>query len=111
MDIISYTAQQAMEDGILHEVPLFFSLSAGFRVPVRITRGVHLLLTSDDANDAQTDIRRLQQVLRVAYHAVRKEDESVVAFQVTLGDRTEKLWIGLDGTSGMALHIFLPEEY
>ena len=117
--IFSYTAKQAIEDGFLHEIGNI-GFEAGFKIPVRITSGVLDLVTPDQKAQAlgQSYEGRLWDVLSVARIAIQKSEQgsNLVSFEVLFQDGTGKrknvkLWAGLDGTSGLAVHIMLPEEY
>jgi len=117
--IYSYTAKQAIEDGFLHQIGNI-SYESGFKIPIRITTGVLDLVTPDQKAQemGQSYEGRLWDVLTLARAAVLKSgrESDLVSFEVIFQDGTGKrkkvtLWIGLDITSGLALHIMLPEEY
>lgn len=118
MPIYSYTAEDAMNDGILHDVSEL-AKEAGFIIPVRITNGVLALVNpSKKAKEfGQSYNGRLWDVLWMASLAVRKaQNETLTEFKVIFQDGpkrkyTEKLWAALDMTSGPAIHIMQPSEY
>lgn len=118
--IFSYTAEDALQDGVLMEIEKDFSQEAGFKWPVRITRGVHALLTpSEEAQEYGQDFQgRLWDVLNLARNAIRQTpgDETLACFPASFyngpgKERKISLWAALDLTSGPAIHILLPEEY
>jgi hypothetical protein len=116
--IYSYTADDAMRDGILHDVTPM-AKEVGFRIPVRITIGVKQLLTPDEEvlKFGQSYDGRLWDVLNIAFVAIKSSpDENLASFHVTFRngpgkENKKKLWAALDMTGGPAIHIFLPEEY
>ncbi len=111
--IYSYTAEQAIEDGILVDVSSM-AKEAGFTWPVRITRGVHDLCTPPKTNKIQSYQGRLWDVLWMAYCKIKMtkdKEEGLVPFKVKLGPKLYILWACIDGTSGPAIHIMLPSEY
>ena len=116
--IYSYTADDAMRDGILHDVTAL-AKQAGFTWTTRITIGVKQLVTPDEKVQkfGQSYTGRLWDVLIVAAVAIRTSaDEGLAEFDVDFQDGpgklyTKKLWAAPDFTSGRAIHILLPEEY
>jgi predicted P-loop ATPase/GTPase len=114
-DVIScYTAEQAVEDGILIEVDRKLSEEAGFKWPVRISAEVHRLCTPPESNKIQTYTGRLWDVLFCAWTAIlraRDRKERMAVFTVRIGPMNHTLWALVDGTSGPAIHIITPEEY
>ena len=113
--IYSYTAEQAMADGILLQVDPDLSKEAGYRWPVRITQGVASLVQSTEEEEqlGQSTEGRLWDVLFMARIAILNADphEHITPFDVILGERTVALWACLDSTSGPAIHIIKPDEY
>jgi len=118
MSIISYTADDAMRDGILFDVgPI--AKEAGFLLPVRITSGLKSLLTPEQeaTHHGQSYEGRLWDVLMVARFAIgANKNERLVSFDVHVyntptDQRSYNLWVVLDQTSDSAIHIMLPEEY
>ena len=114
--IYSYTSEEAVADGVLVDVDKQTSRNAGFKIPVRITCGVHALCTPPESNEYESYEGRLWDVLNVAHWAIRRHIQSrakgsVIEFCVKLGRNKERLWIAPDGTSGEALHIMTPDEY
>jgi len=112
-DIISsYTAQDAENDGVLVNVT-DFAKEVGFKWTVRISNGVHNLCTPPKSNKIQSYKGRLWDVLSLAFFAIkRSSDEGLIAYNVKIGRKLEKLWITIDGTMGEpALHIITPSEY
>ena len=119
MLIYSYTAEDAINDGFLHDVSEM-AKEAGFKWPVRITAGVFdLVKPSDSAKQyGQSFKGRLWDVLNMARLAVRRAspDETLTTFEVIFQDgpkirKTKELWAALDTTFGPAIHIMLPSEY
>ncbi len=109
--ISSYTAEQAVEDGILADVSEM-AKEAGFSIPVRITRTVYDLCTPTKSNKIQSFDGRLWDVLYMAMIAIRRAtDESMTTFVVKIGRKNHTLWATLDHTSGPAIHIMKPEDY
>lgn len=117
--VYSYTAKQAVEDGIFHEIGKI-GYEAGFKIPVRITSGVLELVTPDQIAQklGQSYEGRLWDVLFMANMAIQKSknDSTLISFEVLFQNGDEnlnevKLYAGLDATSGLAIHIMLPSEY
>jgi hypothetical protein len=113
--IFRYTAQEAVEDGVLLEIDPGLSQEAGYKVPVRITQGVSALVTpSEEEEDAgQSTEGRVWDLLWLARIAIANAEgtEHAVPFDAAFSGKTERLWACLDGTSGPAIHIIKPEEY
>lgn len=110
--ISSYTAEEAVEDGILVDVS-DTAKELGFVWPVRITQSVHDLCTPPKSNKIQSYNGRLWDVLWMCSLAIKKakKGDSMVEFLTRIGRKNETLWACLDGTSGMAIHIMKPEDY
>lgn len=113
--IYSYTARQAVEDGVLVDVPDKLCCEAGFRWPVRITRQVLHYATPGKRSRAngETLEGRLWDMLSMLgfrVRSVRTSDRTLV-FTVKFGKHIRKLWAVVDTTSGPAIHIMTPEEY
>jgi len=110
--ISSYTADEAIDDGYLIDVSEM-AKEAGFVWPVRITQSVHSLCTPPASNKIQSYEGRLWDVLFVGSMAVRRtaKRENMVTFKVRIGKKNHVLWACIDGTSGPAIHIMLPEDY
>lgn len=117
--IYKYTAEQAVEDGILHEVGEI-AKEAGFVVPVRITCGIYDLINPTEAAKAigQSYEGRLWDVLNMARLGIKKsEDDTLASFEVIFQDgqpakqNIVTMWAMPDTTSGHAIHILLPSEY
>jgi len=110
--IFSYTAKEAMEDGVLVDVSKL-AREAGFVWPVRITQGVQELCTPRESNRFETYEGRLWDVLTIAaFHAKQApKGESMLTMKVKLGRQIYELWAAIDGTNGPAIHIMLPDEY
>ena len=106
-----YTAEQAVEDGILVDVSEL-AKEAGFNWPVRITNTVHELCTPPKSNHIQSYTGRLWDVLNLARWAIkRSQDDGMAVFKVKLGRKVETLWAMFDGTNGPAIHILTPSDY
>ena len=110
--IYSYTAEQAVEDGVLTDVSEM-GKEAGFTWPVRITEGVHALCTPPKSNKVHSFEGRLWDVLMLARWAIQRAPagDGMAVFTVKIGGRNETLWAMVDGTSGPAIHIITPSEY
>jgi hypothetical protein len=111
--IFSYTAEQAVEDGILVDVSEM-AKEVGFALPVRITQGVHQLCTPPKSNRVASYSGRLWDVLWMAMRIMflmQSRDDGFVEFRVRIGKKNERLWATMDGTSGPAVHIMRPEEH
>jgi hypothetical protein len=110
-----YTAQEAVEDGVLIEIDPELTQEAGYRIPVRITQGVSALVTpsQSEEKEGQSAQGRVWDLLWLARVAIANSErsESVVPFDAAIGGKAERLWACLDGTSGPAIHIIKPEEY
>jgi len=111
--IPSYTAEEAVEDGVLVNVPEALAKEAGFEWPVRITTGVHDLCTPPASNKVESYEGRLWDVLFLCFIAIKshKNDDGLVTYRVKLGSSVETLWAAIDGTAGPAIHIMKPDEY
>lgn len=116
--IFSYTAQQAMEDGFLFDVS-DIAKEIGFTYSVRITIDVKDLVTpnQESAQLGQSYEGRLWDVLTLARIAIKNsKDDYITSFEVIFQDgpnnkKKQKMYAALDGTSGPAIHIMLPNEY
>lgn len=114
--IYSYTAEQAIEDGILVDVTemanQIFQVGCDMSWKYRISINVHHACTPPK-NSTQDYNGRLWDVLNLARHAIRKAERGsdLVEFTCKLGRKNLKLWACLDSTSGSAIHIITPEEY
>ena len=111
--IFSYTAEDALDDGVLVDVTKM-GHEAGFppELKVRITNSVHCLCTPPKSNKIQSYEGRLWDVIYLAINAVRRAtDETMTTFIVRIGKKNVKMWAVLDTTSGPAVHIMLPEDY
>ena len=113
--IYVYTAEQAVEDGVMVEVDPELAKEAGYRWPVRITQGVKSLVTptEEDQSLGQSMEGRLWDVLWMARIAIlgAHPEERFVAFDVMFGRKTTRLWGCVDATSELAIHILTPGEY
>lgn len=113
--IYSYTAEEAVRDGVLIEVDPTVRQEAGYRWPVRLSQNVATFVTprDEDLNDRQSLAGRLWDLMGAARIAISNADpeEYLVPFDVTLGSKAKRLWACLDTTSGPAIHIITPEEY
>lgn len=111
--ISSYTAKQAIEDGILVEVDEKLASNAGFKWPVRLTSHLHSTLIPPKGS-TQDYTGRIWDVLFLARLAIKRntEDSGLVEYTVKIGPKNHRLWICIDGTDGFpALHIMHPEDY
>ena len=113
--IFSYTAEQAIEDGVLFEVNPDLRSEAGYRWAVRITSNVMSLVTPslEEQSEGQSTDGRLWDILSVLRVSIANanSDEGIIPFDVILGKQTVRLWGCVDTTSGPAIHIMTPEEY
>jgi len=113
--IYVYTAEQAVEDGVLVDVDPELAREAGYRWPVRITQGVESLVTPTEEEQSlgQSMEGRLWDVLWMARIAILNAhpEERFVTFDVMLGRKTTRLWGCVDATSELAIHIITPGEY
>jgi hypothetical protein len=106
-----YTADDAVADGMLMEVPENLAKEAGFNWTVRVTTAVVDLLTPPEGS-AEDFTGRLWDVLVLARWAIKaSDDDHFTTFVVKIGGKNHTLWICLDTTSGPALHIITPEDY
>jgi hypothetical protein len=109
--ISTYTAEQAVEDGMLADVTML-AKEVGFKLPVRITSTVSDLCTPPESNKIQSYEGRLWDVLNLAKWAIlRAKDDNFTKFTVKLGRKNHELWAMLDFTSGPAIHIMVPSDY
>ena len=111
--ISSYTADEAINDGYLIDVSEM-ARETGFKWPVRITRSVHNLCTPPKSNQVQSYEGRLWDILLLAFIAVRhvkNKNDRMATYKVKIGRKLHTLWAVIDGTSGSAIHIMLPEDY
>ena len=113
--IHTYSAEQAVSDGVLEEVDRELREEMGFRWPVRLSQNVVAMASPNEKERqlGQSKEGRLWDLLFVSRIAIKGagSEERVVAFEVTFGPRTSRLWACLDTTSGPAIHIITPEEY
>lgn len=113
--IFSYTAEQAVKDGVLVDVTdmasQIFQVGCDMTWKYRISVNVHQACTPPK-NSTQDYDGRLWDVLNVARTAIRnaKEGDKLVEFHCKLGRKKLRLWAMLDTTSGPAIHIITPEE-
>ena len=112
--IYSYTAEEAVEDGVLVDVSEM-GKEAGFKWPVRISQSVHTLCTPPKSNKIQSYDGRLWDVLWMGFIAIKRAKNttpgSIIKYRVKIGRKLHTLWITIDGTCGPAIHIILPEDY
>ena len=113
--IHTYSAQEAVSDGVLVVVDRELREEMGFRWPVRLSQNVAGMVTpsEEDRRMGQSREGRLWDLLFVSKLAIKGagSEERIVAFDVIFGQRTSRLWACLDSTSGPAIHIITPEEY
>jgi len=113
-DIISsYTADEAIDDGYLVDVSEM-AKEAGFKWPVRITQSVHMLCTPPKSNNIQSYDGRLWDVLWMGFFEIKRDSNNhsgILPYKVKIGRKLHTLWLTIDGTSGPAIHIMLPEDY
>jgi hypothetical protein len=113
--IHTYSAEQAVADGVLVDVERELREEMGFRWPVRLSQNVAGMVdpSKEDRLMGQSKEGRLWDLLFVSQLAIKgaDPDERIVGFDVILGQRTSRLWACLDTTSGPAIHIITPEEY
>jgi hypothetical protein len=111
--IFAYTADQALEDGILADVTEM-GHEAGFptSLKVRVTRSVYDACTPPESNKIESFDGRMWDVLSLAINAVRcTTSESMTQFTVKIGRKNVNLYAALDTTSEPAVHIMFPEDY
>ncbi len=111
--IYSYTAEDAMNDGDLHDVSKM-GHEAGFpgALKVRVTNSVHCLCEPPKSNKIESYEGRMWDVVSMALNSVKTaSDESMTTFIVRIGKRNVKMWACLDTTSEPGVHIMLPEDY
>ena len=113
--IFTYSAEQAVADGVLVEVDRELREEMGYRWPVRLSQDMAAMVnpSEEDRRMGQSKEGRLWDLLFVSKLALQgaDPDERVVAFDILFGRRTSRLWACLDTTSGPAIHIITPEEY
>lgn len=113
--IFTYSAEQAVADGVLVEVDRELREEMGYRWPVRLSQNVAAMVepSEEDQQMGQSKEGRLWDLLFVSKLAMKgaDPDERIVAFDALFGSRTSRLWACLDTTSGPAIHIITPEEY
>ena len=107
----SYTARQAVADGVLLEVDAGLCRTAGFAVPVRLTCAVRRLIAPPGADEKAIEDRlwHALSMARIAIGNARPYD-FVARFDVQFGERSVTLFARLDTTSGPAVHLTKPEE-
>lgn len=115
ISLYSYTAKQAIEEGVLLEINSEWSEEAGYRWPVRITQGVSALAapTAQERHQGHTFPGHLGDILWLARSAISnvQAGERIAPFDITLGKRIIRLWACLDTSNGPAIHITTPQEY
>ena len=113
--IHTYSALEAVADGVLVVVDRELRDEMGFRWPVRLSQNVAGMVTpsEEDRRMGQSREGRLWDLLFVSKLAIKGagSEERIVPFDVLFGSRTSRLWACLDSTSGPAIHIITPEEY
>lgn len=116
--IHSYTADEGEADGMLINVSgMAYRVGFNPKYQIRITAGIADVL-DDGARSESGDIvnffDHLRELLVVARYAIAKTDNPYLAefeFMNFSTREAQKIWAGLDMTSGPAVHIFLPSEY
>jgi len=111
--IYSYTAEQAIEDGILADVTEM-GHEAGFskNFKVRVTRSVYDACIPPKSNKIESFDGRMWDVIWMAKNAVvRNKSDRMCQFIVRIGRKNVSLFAVLDTTSGPAIHIMFPEDY
>ena len=126
--IYTYTGEQAIEDGELIDVTRNSAVrNNGFKIPVRITKGLHHVLETIPKNNTYESYDgRLFDVMAMTRYAIKcmKDNGSFAVVELLLnsdlvkpirkedGINIIRLFAAMDGTNGYpALHIMLPEEY
>lgn len=121
--ICTYSRQQAVDDGVLVEIPEELKKNAGFKTPVIMTQSVHNLCEVPSGMEGSQDYTgRLWDVLWMAILAFRKaikkggDEARLVHFEVIFqnktslnGHTTEKLWMVFTEHEGFT--IMKPEDY
>ncbi|MBX7165923.1 MAG: hypothetical protein K1X74_06200 [Pirellulales bacterium] len=120
MEVISqYSRKQAIDDGVLVELPLALVHEAGFKHPTAVTRAVYeLCIRVPKACDWQDETGRTWDVLTMLGWSVRRSlDRSEVIFTVLVqNDATGpqqvqlKAVIGPGDAGEPVMTILLPEE-
>jgi len=111
--IYSYTAEQAIEDGILADVTEM-GHEAGFskNFKVRVTRSVYDACIPPKSNKIESFDGRMWDVIWMAKNAVASnKSDRMCQFIVRIGRKNVSLFAVLDTTSGPAIHIMFPEDY
>lgn len=115
--IFSYTAKQAVEDGVLFDVTEtaseLFKVGCDMKWSYRISVNVKQLCTPPKSNKIESFEGRLWDLLNVGRMAIRGADknDNMVEFTCKFGKKNHRIWATLDTTSGPAIHFITPEEY
>jgi hypothetical protein len=111
--ISSYSRAQAIEDGVLVEMPPErFDGADLFRFPVAFTAALESAIARGQGSDPDTYRARVWDVCYMATVAVKGASASDVFFKVIVGSRTLSLWGNCGpGDDGAAVMTFgFPED-
>jgi len=109
--IHSYTAAQAVEDGVLFDAQADLVNKAGFACPVRYSQMVEHELTSAEGERKERELELLKEAMLAVVQAAAMNPDSAVQDFACETVSPDTFWACIDGTSGMAIHIIHPEEY
>lgn len=114
--IYSYTADQAVKDGILFDVTETAKeiFKVGCDIPWKYRISINVKHACEKRQDRIQDYQgSLCYVLNDVRYALKKAEHgsNLVEFTSNIGGKKFKLWATLDTTSGPAIHIITPEEY
>lgn len=88
MEIIStYTQAQAIEDGVLYEIPSKTSREAGFTFPVIVTSAVYAEMTPSKGSIQDFEGRLWDVLMMLRFAIARGGDCSQINFSVRIGRR------------------------
>lgn len=103
-----YTREQAIEDGLLVEVPEAIARAEGFMIPVVITLGVHVAIEAGNG-DYTARLRDVLGMARIYSRAKRQSgDSSPTVYPVIIGSRTFRMVLRFSPFDGFT--ITLPGE-
>jgi hypothetical protein len=113
--ISSYSRKEAIEDGILCEVPAELQKDAGFKYPIALSSGVYAIIEqaiekSKEMNDFEGIVWDILTILK--YNIARSKDPQRVDFEVIIWRQHYKMYsiCGAGDNGEPVITIMLPNE-
>lgn len=117
-EVISvYTRAQAIEDGVLVQIPAELQRNAGYLHPIAFTQALWAEIERGLARSGQDVSGRIWDVLwmsrRIASGVAKLISDSRVEFRVKIGARVHKLWldIGPGDNAEPVITVGFPEDF